>query len=75
MNKTDKNYAFIDAQNVHLGILEFGWKMDWRKFRVWLRNKFGIEKALIFIGYHKGNEGLYRERSKIEYIPISEKGA
>lgn len=53
------NYAFIDAQNVHLGILEFGWKIDWRKFRIWLRNKFGVEKALIFIGYHKGNENLY----------------
>ena len=49
MKNVNKNYAFIDAQNVHLGILEFGWKIDWKKFRIWLRNKFGIEKALIFI--------------------------
>ncbi|OGI78161.1 hypothetical protein A3C57_00630 [Candidatus Nomurabacteria bacterium RIFCSPHIGHO2_02_FULL_33_12] len=53
------NYAFIDAQNVHLGILELGWKIDWKKFRIWLKDKFGVEKALVFIGYHPGNESLY----------------
>jgi uncharacterized LabA/DUF88 family protein len=53
------NYAFIDSQNVHLGILEFGWKLDWKKFRVWLSDKFGVQKAFIFIGYNKGNESLY----------------
>lgn len=59
MEKEVNNYAFIDAQNVHLGISEFGWKIDWKKFRIWLKDKFGVEKALVFIGYHKGNEGLY----------------
>jgi len=59
MKKTRNNYAFIDAQNVHLGILEFGWKIDWKKFRIWLHNKFGVEKALLFIGYSQGNESLY----------------
>lgn len=59
MKKLTKNYAFIDAQNVHLGILEFGWKIDWKKLRIWLKDKFDVEKALIFIGYQKGNEKLY----------------
>lgn len=70
MKIKSKNYAFIDAQNVHLGILEFGWKIDWRKFRIWLQNKFGVEKALIFIGYHKGNEGLYSSLQHAGFVCI-----
>jgi uncharacterized LabA/DUF88 family protein len=59
MKLKNNNYAFIDAQNVHLGIAELGWKIDWRKFRIWLSDKYSIEKAMVFIGYHKGNESLY----------------
>jgi len=70
MKNKQKNYAFIDAQNVHLGILEFGWKIDWKKFRIWLRNKFGVEKALMFIGYHKGNESLYSSLQHAGFVCI-----
>lgn len=70
MKNKQNNYAFIDAQNVHLGILEFGWKIDWRKFRIWLRNKFGVEKALMFIGYHKGNESLYSSLQHAGFVCI-----
>jgi len=53
------NYAFIDSQNVHLGILSCGWKIDWQRFRVWLREKFSVTSAYVFIGYLPGNENLY----------------
>ena len=68
--KKNNNYAFIDAQNVHLGILEFGWKIDWKKFRIWLCNKFDVEKALMFIGYQKGNEGLYSSLQHAGFVCI-----
>ena len=45
-----KTYAFIDSQNLNLGVKSQGWKLDWRKFRQYLRNKYGVVKAYLFIG-------------------------
>ena len=60
MKKLENNYAFIDSQNVNLGIQELGWKLDFRKFRVYLREKYGVKKAYLFIGYLPENQNLYR---------------
>lgn len=53
------NFAFIDSQNLNLGIQSVGWKLDFRKFRLYLKNKYGVEKAYLFIGQLPGNESLY----------------
>jgi uncharacterized LabA/DUF88 family protein len=53
------NYAFIDSQNFHLGVKKLGWQLDYRKFRIYLREKYGVEKAYIFIGFIESNRGLY----------------
>jgi len=53
------NYAFIDSQNLNLGVQKLGWKMDWRKFRIWLEEKYGVTHAYMFIGYMAENESLY----------------
>ncbi len=45
------NYAFIDSQNVNLGIRSQGWILDWSKFRQYLRNKYSVIKAYVFIGH------------------------
>jgi len=52
-------YAFIDSQNLNLGIRSQGWKLDWKKFRLYLNNKYGVLKAYLFIGEVAGNEALY----------------
>jgi len=52
-------YAFIDSQNLNLGIRSQGWKLDWKKFRLYLNNKYGVSKAYLFIGEVAGNEALY----------------
>lgn len=52
-------YAFIDSQNLNLGIQTAGWKLDFRKFRLYLKNKYHVEKAYLFIGQMAGNESLY----------------
>lgn len=54
-----KTFAFIDSQNLNLGVRSQGWKLDWRKFRQYLRNKYGATKAYLFIGQVVGNESLY----------------
>jgi len=59
MKKPLRIYAFIDSQNVNLAIRTLGWKIDWKRFRVYLREKYAVEKAFLFIGYVEGNSTLY----------------
>ncbi len=60
-SKKPNNYAFIDSQNLNLGVQKIGWKMDWHKFRIWLAEKYGVTKAFMFIGYMPDNESLYEQ--------------
>lgn len=53
------NYAFIDSQNVNLSTRELGWVLDWRKFRVYLKEKYKVERAYMFLGYVRENRKLY----------------
>lgn len=55
------NYAFIDSQNLNLGVQKAGWKMDWHKFREWLRSEYNVTQAFMFIGYMQENEQLYQQ--------------
>ena len=59
VNKKPVTYAFIDSQNLNLGIQSLGWKLDFKKFRLYLKNKYSVEKAYLFIGQMPGNESLY----------------
>ncbi len=52
-------YAFIDSQNLNLGVRELGWKLDYRKFRVYLQEKYNVSKIYLFIGYIPQNTDLY----------------
>ncbi|MBF0542363.1 MAG: NYN domain-containing protein [Nitrospirae bacterium] len=53
------NYAFIDSQNLNLGVQKQGWKLDFAKFRILLRDKYDVQRAFIFIGFVPGNQVLY----------------
>jgi len=65
-----KTYAFIDSQNLNLGVRSQGWKLDWKKFRQYLRNKYAVSKAYLFIGQVVGNESLYAFLQECGYILI-----
>jgi len=64
------NYAFIDSQNLNLGIRSQGWRLDFVTFRRYLRDKYQVEKAFLFIGYLHGNEKLYLSLQEAGYILI-----
>ena len=51
MLKPQTNYAFIDSQNLNLSIRSLSWILDFHKFRVYLKEKYGVAKAFIFIGF------------------------
>ena len=68
MNSKEKVYAFIDSQNLNLGIKKLGWKLDYRKFRVYLAEKYGVKKAYIFIGFVVLNQSLYDRLQEAGFI-------
>lgn len=65
-----KNYAFIDGQNLNLSIQHLGWKLDFRRFRVFLNDKYNVGTAFLFIGYMAQNESLYKALQEYGYILI-----
>ena len=74
-------YAFIDSQNLNLGTnkdlfdksgkrIYTGWKLDFQKFRKYLKDKFRVSKALLFIGYIAENKLLYDQLKSSGYILV-----
>lgn len=67
---TKPNYAFIDSQNLNLGIRSQGWRVDYAKLRLWLKNKYQVEEAFIFIGLVSNNQQLYTNLQKAGFILV-----
>ena len=68
--KKKGNYAFIDSQNLNLGVKSTGWEIDYRKFRLYLKNKFNITQAFIFIGLVSNNQKLYTALQQAGFVLI-----
>lgn len=77
----ENNFAFIDSQNLNLGIskdiydkngvlLHYGWNLDFKKFRTYLKEKYSVTKAFLCIGYVPGNESLYAKLQQCDYICV-----
>ena len=64
------NYAFIDSQNLNLGVRSLGWKMDYKKFRLYLKNKYGVDRAYLFIGMVENNQSLYTQLQEAGFILV-----
>jgi uncharacterized LabA/DUF88 family protein len=62
------NYAFIDSQNLNLGIQKLGWKLDYKKLRVYLSEKYGTSKACMFIGFSPLNQELYDRLQEAGFV-------
>jgi len=65
-----ENFAFIDSQNVNLATRDLGWSLDFGRFRQYLKDKYKITKAFLFIGYIPQNQDLYTYLQKAGYILI-----
>jgi len=70
MNRRENNYAFIDSQNLNLSIRDQGWVLDFGKFKQFLRDKYSVTHAFLFIGYIYENQDLYISLQKDGYILI-----
>lgn len=56
----DNNQAFVDGQNFYMNTKANNWSVDLKKFRIYLREKYNVEKAYYFLGsVDENNQGLY----------------
>lgn len=55
----ENNFAYIDGANLYKGVLGLGWQLDYRRFRVWLKEKYSVERAYLFIGLVAKHKNLY----------------
>jgi uncharacterized LabA/DUF88 family protein len=68
MKQTENNYAYIDSQNVYRGIKSLGWEIDWFRYRTYLKEKYSITTAYMFLGYIPTNDSLYELLQKAGFI-------
>ena len=69
-----KNFAFVDGQNLYMNTAKKevdSWKVDLARFRVYLREKYNVDKAYYFLGYvQEINQELYEEIQNAGFVLI-----
>lgn len=65
-----KTLVYIDGANLHKGTQGLGWTLDYERFFVWLRDKYRIERAYLFIGLIPKNKDLYTRLQEVGYTLV-----
>ena len=69
--KKKGNVALVDGQNLYMGVKKERWDIDLFKFRRWLKEKYGVDKAYYFIGYTTDkHQELYTTLQEAGFILI-----
>ncbi len=67
--KKVNNIAFIDGQNLHLWTTSENWKIDFQKFRVYLKDKYNVNEVYFFLWFLSEDEqDLYTKLQKAGFI-------
>lgn len=64
------NAAFIDSNNLYQAMKQVGWSLDYLKFRRFFREKYGTQKAYLFIGFMPENQVMYTKLQQQGYILV-----
>ena len=70
------NQAFVDGQNLTFSTrnADKPWKVDLRRFRVYLKERYHVEKAYYFIGYYIiEHADIYEEIQEAGFILVFRK--
>jgi len=69
--KKENNIAFIDGQNLHLWTATEDWKIDFKRFKIYLRDKFNVNEIYYFLWFLDENEQkLYTKLQKAWFIVV-----
>src|SRR3989338_10317785 len=66
----ENNFAYIDGANLYKGVASLGWTMDYRRFRMWLTEKYGVKSAYLFIGLIPKHKELYKYLQECGYTLV-----
>lgn len=76
----ENNFAFIDSNNLFQSLSKdiirngqkrfSGWKLDHKRFRVYLKDKYNVSKAFLFIGFKPGNQAMYTKLQDCGYLCV-----
>jgi len=70
-NRRENNIAYIDAQNLHLWTRSAGWQIDYKRFRIYLKDKYKVQKAYYFLWYNDvKEESLYTSLQEALFILV-----
>lgn len=61
---------YIDGNNLHRAAKELGFKIDYQKFRGWLRQKYAPQQVYIFIGLIPENVKFYEYLQESGFVLI-----
>lgn len=67
MKNTQKTIAYIDGANLHNGVKTLGFDFDYSRFRIWLKDKFNVSEAYIFLGNIPKYSNLYAYLQECNY--------
>ena len=70
MIKDKNNYAYIDGANLHKGTVELGWMIDYGKFFTWMKDKYAVKVAYMFIGNVPKYASLYKKMKNAGFTLI-----
>ena len=71
MENKEENIAFIDGQNLHMGTASENWQIDFKRFRIYLKDKFKIKRVYYFLWFLDENEQeLYTKLQESGFILI-----
>ena len=61
---------YIDGNNLYRSAKELGFVIDYKKFRGWLRQKYGSDKVYLFIGLVPDRSKFYEYLQECGYILV-----
>jgi len=61
---------YIDGNNLYRGAQERGFKIDYKKFRGWLRQKYQVQNVYLFIGLIPTRTKFYEYLQECGFILI-----
>ena len=53
---------------MYKGIRSLGWKLDWQRYRIYLKEKYHISTAYLFIGFMPEHNDIYDELQKAGFV-------
>jgi len=70
VKNSKNNVAYIDGANLHKGIENLDWEFDYGRFRIWLKEKYGVDQAYLFLGLIPKYKDLYTKLQEQGYTLV-----